>query len=138
MLQRCREHFGDAPSDHPGDVCRRLIENGADEHAIARCRDHFGEDGAPDPRILRHRLGDGVGPVRNRIGDGADLEQLRARLLAHLQNADGATAERIREQLSQLDGDAGDQLRRRIGQHADGPFRVRPSEAVPARVPQAQ
>ena len=132
LRARCAEIFGDHAPD-PGAVCRRLAENGADEHAIARCRDHFGEDGAPDPRILRQRLHDGVDQVRERLPDDVDREQVRARLHEQLQNADGPAAERIRTQLAQRDGAAGDQLRRRIGQHADSPFRVRPDEALPVR-----
>ena len=125
ILERCRDHFGDRVEGHAADICRRLVDNGADEHAIERYREHFGADGAPSPQALRTRLAD-AGP--------ATVEQLRLRLLVQLQNADGELAERIRTQLQRLDGDRDDAPRRQPGRDTDRQFRVQPSEVLPHQV----
>ena len=113
ILERCREHFGDATDLSPAELCRRAIHSELDGDRISslleRCREHFGD-------VVSDRPGD---VCRRAIAAGSEADA--ASIFA-----------RCREHVGQ--DRAPGQLRRTSDQQTDRPQRA-PSFRSPFRSP---
>ena len=90
LLERCREHIGDATDHNPAELCRRAINGELDGDRVSdlleRCREHFGDATDLSPAELRRRA---IAGELNHELEGDRVSNLLERCREHFGDAPG-------------------------------------------------